>query len=746
MSMSQLSSLVMENFDEEDELALPAPEKPSSSPSKPKLKRLKKAAVTSLPQALGIPRVPDAPTMPIPESSAIRTGSSNATENKGFGEETGPAPELDPLFVYRSGEEMMGDPCVQEVKVKEGGGGNDEEVVVVKESEKEKNVKRKLNLEDEEEDPNMKKKKGKSRKLKDPNGKPKESVRERKRLDKERKAELERLHAESQRLLRETSNASFKPVQLMQKPISSVLKKIRLRKLEILKSSNILGSLPFVEVADCTAGSDCKAGPVNGQIDIKETDRNECVMANVQNNMKDLDVGSEGTQKNPTNDTQEDKGGFQLSTGVDNLLNPQKDIPSYPLNTCLNVDGGGKDGGDASSSDYDVSTSEEESDKENISPSIHNVLNKDSSPKDGIAKAFLDDEAEEEDDSDCDLLRFQENEDEDETDEHEELDDLIATGYEEAPIDQEKRNELHQKWLEQQDAAETDNVLQRIKSGREGLGKPALIHGGDYDNYDRSDNDVDEGNDDNDGGDEALYKNHPIDTSHQSLKKAKQMISHMFTDANDVYLPSDDEETEKNLIRHHILKHHEEPSLISPVEDESSREFFGLIKKLNIAPSTKKRAKASAPLFDSLILSGSSNSSKSSFLNRTNSLLSTSYKQRSISVKAFIFGRDDSNSKSNISTSEIPSETAEKEGISAKNSRKDRLSSQVKSSVAKGTVQAGSETGSSLFNILRRSSIQYDKEVERKQSLSSRVVIESEAAHKFSAFKLRRNSKMDSRT
>lgn len=197
------------------------------------------------------------------------------------------------------------------------------------------------------------------------------------------------------------------------------------------------------------------------------------------------------------------------------------------------------------------SSSEEENDKENISPSFCNDVNKDSSPKDGLAKAFLDDEAEEEDDSDCDLLRFQENEEENESDEQEELDDLIATGYEEARIDQEKRKELHQKWLELQDATETDNVLQRLKSGHQGLGKPGL-NLGDYDNYDASDND-DEGSD---GDNEVPHKNHPIDTSRQSLKKAKQMISHMFTDAKDVYIPSDDDETEKNLFRHHILKHH----------------------------------------------------------------------------------------------------------------------------------------------------------------------------------------------
>ena len=44
--------------------------------------------------------------------------------------------------------------------------------------------------------------------------------------------------------------------------------------------------------------------------------------------------------------------------------------------------------------------------------------------------------------------------------------DLIATGYEEAPVDHEKHNQLHQKWLEQQDAAGTNDILQRLKYGK----------------------------------------------------------------------------------------------------------------------------------------------------------------------------------------------------------------------------------------------------------------------------------------
>lgn len=39
------------------------------------------------------------------------------------------------------------------------------------------------------------------------------------------------------------------------------------------------------------------------------------------------------------------------------------------------------------------------------------------------------------------------------------------------------------------------------------------------------------------------------------------------------------------------LKQEEQVTFLSPAEDESSREVFGRIKKLNIVPEPKKRAK-----------------------------------------------------------------------------------------------------------------------------------------------------------
>ncbi|WOG93393.1 hypothetical protein DCAR_0312677 [Daucus carota subsp. sativus] len=72
----------------------------------------------------------------------------------------------------------------------------------------------------------------------------KEKASNKRKEEKERKAHLEQLHAESQRLLRGSylvcNGAGFKPVPVVQKPISSLLEKIRQRKLEVSKKMSLL--------------------------------------------------------------------------------------------------------------------------------------------------------------------------------------------------------------------------------------------------------------------------------------------------------------------------------------------------------------------------------------------------------------------------------------------------------------------------------------------------------------------------
>lgn len=181
----------------------------------------------------------------------------------------------------------------------------------------------------------------------------------------------------------------------------------------------------------------------------------------------------------------------------------------------------------------------------------------DSSPGDPVRK-FIDEDAEEEDDSDNDLLRFDdEDEDEDEEDD-DDLRDMIVSQFKEDPTDKDRRNELHQTWLEQQDAAGTEKLLQKLKRGLQ-QEETSLSE-------DEDDNaDDEERADDGDG--EEVQK--PVasedededeeDPSHansmrMNIKKIKEMIPLMFTDEDDVYVSSDDEEMEKKLLQQRLYR------------------------------------------------------------------------------------------------------------------------------------------------------------------------------------------------
>nr|XP_023903976.1 mitotic apparatus protein p62-like [Quercus suber] len=580
----------------------------------------------------------------------------------------------------------------------------------------------------------------------------------------ERRDNLKQLRAESQRLLRETRDASFKPVPLVQKPISSVLEKIRQRKLEIAKKSVAINSMSLLDddddgddgfvrevVVDCNSG-----GPIDedrgndGVVKVASEETIE-LPANMKSNLDELcmdessdikdhsscesipsqmDVDKESKQefRAPIGDTQELFSDSQTSDSMDEL--PSK-TPSSPLEEVmapsilamnLKLDSAPPD---------DVSSDEESNDKENIAPHPHGLTDL-SSFLDPV-KAFVDDEAEEEDDSDNDMLRFQDNEEDEDNEDLEELKDMIATGYEEKPVDNEKRNQLHQKWLEQQDAAGTENLLQKFNCGSK-LKETTLLE-------EEEDEEGDEYKED--FGGEAAEDSNPTNVARMNLKKAKQMIPQMFTDKDDVYLSSDDEETEKRLAKQCLFEKSEPAMFLSPAEDESSREVFGLIKKLNIVPDSKKKAKTPS-LYKMPPVGGKSNIlSKSSFLGRgSNHSLPSSQKKASGKVRSFIFGRDDSNSRSSISMSglddsnsrcSISMSEGSSDAIQRENQPKRPASAKFSNSQTKASTQntrsvAEMKSGTSLFEILRRSSLQSE------QCTRDSVVVQTESV--FAAFKL----------
>ncbi|GKV29887.1 hypothetical protein SLEP1_g38764 [Rubroshorea leprosula] len=345
-----------------------------------------------------------------------------------------------------------------------------------------------------------------------------------------------------------------------------------------------------------------------------------------------------------------------------------------------------------------LSSDEEENDKENIDPCPHKSVDM-SSPSGDPVKAFVDEEAEEEDDSDNDRLCFGDNDDDedDDSEDPEELEDMIATEYEEKETDIEKRMEHHQELLNKQDAAETENMLQRwgLKQ-RETLLEEEL-NGESEEDMEESD---DEASDD-------LPETNSI---RMSIRKLREMIPQMFKDKDDVYISSDDEEMEKSLVKQHQFeKADKQAKLLPPTEDAISKAFCSHIKQVNNMPQPRKKAKISSAFSTTLLTGGKGNvSSKTSFIGRgSKSSLPPIQKQGSSMARSFIFEREVSNSRSRISMAEDSSDkiqiakTRPAKPTSAKFSN-----SQVTPTAQSKKPAAETSSRTPLLDILRRSSLQ----------------------------------------
>ncbi|KAJ8532426.1 hypothetical protein K7X08_012349 [Anisodus acutangulus] len=541
-------------------------------------------------------------------------------------------------------------------------------------------------------------------------------VKNKRREAKERKAFLQQLHVDTQRLLRESKDATFKPTAVVHKPISSVLEKIRKRNLEISKNRTSIHKFSasrevMMEVEANSAYSeeqrvDKLEIELEGKVDAHGIETGRTVdtsnidgisvpritrSGDIVPDEVSLDETPDAVFRAPVGDTHDLFDDSEPTGSKDEILDnpsssPLEEEVMAPSLLALNLNF------DSAPPDESFSD-EDDNDKENISPHTKEGGGVCSSPKGDPVKAFLDDEAEEEDDSDNDLLRFGDNEEEEDIDDSAELRDIIATDFKEKPIDNEKRNELHQKWLAQQDAAGTENLLQRLKCGVEQ--KETML--------------VDDELESEEGEKEFnvvtdMYAV-PKSSAQFNSKRAKQTIMQMFVDKDDVFLSDDDEETEKSLVKQRMLYNSGITTVASPIEDESSSEFFGLIKKLNTVPDNKRKPKASS-FFDTVLGDQKKKSSlKSSFLGRVTNHLPSSHKQSSTIGRSFIFGRDDSNSLSSMSISEDSSDMIVKDNLPIKNSSTKYGNFQAKlSSQGKNVAAAGTSAAAPLFEILKRSS------------------------------------------
>ena len=112
--------------------------------------------------------------------------------------------------------------------------------------------------------------------------------------------------------------------------------------------------------------------------------------------------------------------------------------------------------------------------KENVDPSSSKLVERSVYIKGASVKAFVDYEAE--DDNEDILVRHDED-DSSEEDKNKYLKDLVETVEEKRLVDQWRWDELHRKWLEEQDSAETSDIFLRLGCGwrQKGARKPTLL-------------------------------------------------------------------------------------------------------------------------------------------------------------------------------------------------------------------------------------------------------------------------------
>ncbi|KAE9609407.1 hypothetical protein Lal_00020509 [Lupinus albus] len=384
------------------------------------------------------------------------------------------------------------------------------------------------------------------------------------------------------------------------------------------------------------------------------------------------------------------------------LNNPSKEV-SGPSMFAMNLTF------DSAPPDDDFSSDDEYYDKENVDPLLHGSVRLSSSTSGDPVKAIVDEEAEEENDSDNDIHHFQDNEEGEDDDDIEDLNDLIATEFEEKPTDREKRDQLHQQWLEQQDTAGMDNILQKFNCGSKLKESTSL--------EEEEDEESKETENDSEFDDEAEDYIVPSDSVKINLKKVKKTIPQMFTDKDEAYVSSDDDETEMRLAKQCLFDKFEgKAAFLSPAEDASSKEVFSRIKKLNIVHDAKRKGKTSSAI-DMLHIGQIINiSSTSSFVGRaSNHFMPPTHKNGSSKVRSFISEQDDSNSRTSISLSDDSSDTIQRESQVPKTfSAKFQRNTQNKYTALNSASQ---ESTVSLLEILKKSSIHAKHSVQHEESV-----------------------------
>lgn len=342
-------------------------------------------------------------------------------------------------------------------------------------------------------------------------------------------------------------------------------------------------------------------------------------------------------------------------------------------------------------------------------------------------RGLIDDEAEDEDE---DILAENAEEEEEIIGDEEDLQDLIATTEKEKAGDKARRDALHRKWLDQQDTEQTEDILERLRTGRSTRwkGRDRVVSCLDEDDLlNTRESESLDNNSSQAGGIEPFAEEDPIAELSTSLRQ-KMKSQGLEMDCLDEYenaeeIPTeelaveDDEDHEQSIIRKRMLEESEEQlAFMTPAEDESSREVLRLINKVNVG---NLKTKSNPGHSEFRPLGGTHNSSlpsKPSFLGRSvssSSLLPPAHRQVGSggSSRSFVFGRDDSNSGSEFA----PPQVQESKNTGNANNA---LAKGVSSTSTKDKIRPAQTTsGPSLFQMLKQQS----KELEQngKESAST---------------------------
>ncbi|KAL2635545.1 hypothetical protein R1flu_007024 [Riccia fluitans] len=564
-------------------------------------------------------------------------------------------------------------------------------------------------------------------KARDPSKKPVFSI-----SKKMRREEAEAMDAETQRLLRESKKVAFPEGQLQQKPISSVLEKMRQRKLERAQRSaqqgtSSLGRRPTLDMKKAVTDEDT--------VNVNMDDDLEVVM------IKPPMQQAAAIKQEPVESNGISKSEIHILSKSEELPRPAL-INSQDLYSDSQLSPSRDEGADPSGlhgapvpqldseTQTDYSSSPADDEEKEIKPPTRGMAS--------FVGVLIDDEAEDEDE---DLLADEEDE-ADAENAAEELQDMLTQDVVERKADRKRRDNLHRKWLEEQDSSLTDSIINRLENGWKSRAKkqrlPGILDEAENNDTRGSYSQATEEAEDEPASTPSgaspptLFEETLCMPKNQGLKQEKSPEPGGLPEDGDAVIhESEDEEEDERLRRQRLLNESDEQSDLPSVhDDESSRQIFSLISKVNVA--TTRTTKVTLGLSDSRPLSlghpHALSNVQCSFARRTvTSSVHATTRQGSGNSRSYVFGRDDSSSnhasrlQENEPKSGEDSAAANVAGEIQKTSSRSNSSLTGVSSDLKDKGKTPESTGPSLIQILKQQAADLERSILTRDTSSWNV-------------------------